>query len=136
MREFSILSALYYSRKRERDRERDELIIVMPDGSELLERLMKVFLTLLLKMQLRGWQLLLVLQLVILPRVKRVSWFQVWYVSFLCSHLYHPSPSQSLVLFAPLTDPAISLLSPLTPLEARLTSSGDHTETQYSQDYG
>jgi hypothetical protein len=27
-------------------------------------------------------------------------------------------------------------ISPLAPLEARLTTSGDHTETQSSQDYG
>jgi hypothetical protein len=115
-------------------------MVVMRDGSELLERLMKVFLTLLLKMQLLGWQLLLVLRLVILLRVKRVSWFQVWCVSISLSSSLSPVPdsytslichqSPLPICLAPLEDP-ISLAT-----ASSLTTSGDHTETQSSQDYG
>jgi hypothetical protein len=108
-------------------------MVVMRDGSELLERLMKVFLTLLLKMQLLGWQLLLVLRLVILLRVKRVSWFQVWCVSISLSSSLSPVPDSYTPLpicLAPLEDP-ISLAT-----ASSLTTSGDHTETQSSQDYG
>jgi hypothetical protein len=79
---FSQLYIILVKKKEiEKEKREEELITVMLDGSELSERLMKVFLTLLLKMQLLDWQLLLVLQLVILLRVKRGSWFLVWYVS-------------------------------------------------------
>jgi hypothetical protein len=75
---------------------------------------MKVFLTLLLKMQLLGWQLLLVLRLVTLLRVKRVSWSQVWYVSISISSFLKsvPDPSfESFVFPAPLKKPSNSHLS-------------------------
>jgi hypothetical protein len=111
---FSQLYIILVKKKEiEKEKREEELITVMLDGSELSERLMKVFLTLLLKMQLRGWQLLLVLQLVILLRVKRVSWSQVWYVSISISSFPKsvPDPSfGSFILLAPLKDPATSCL--------------------------
>ena len=100
MREsFNLLSPYCPSKREkrgEREKEKEELITVMPDGSELSERLMKVYPTLPSKMQLLDWQLLLVLQLVTSPRVKRVSWFQVWYVPpFSTSLSSVPSPALS-----------------------------------------
>jgi hypothetical protein len=71
---------------------------------------------------------------ILVPGVVRLHFF------ILISIISPPLPicllSDTFVLLAPLTDPATSRLSSLAPLEARLTSSGDHTETQSSQDYG
>jgi hypothetical protein len=112
---------------------REGLMIVTLDGSGLLERPMKVYPTLLSKMPLLGWQLLPVLRLVISPRVKRESWFQVSYVSSLTIAPYSMLPLPHTIHSSRSARESFHLF---LAVEFKLINSGDHTETQYSQDYG